>query len=190
MKMDRKWIVLAATPALLPVSACAKKPEPVVTPPPETTEKAPTTDVAPDTTPAGPVDAVEQAPPKSIQELQVEYEREGLIGDVFYDFDKYDLRSEARERLEKNAMFMNGADGRDLTFTIEGHCDERGTNEYNIALGQGRATSALDFLVSLGVDGSRLRTISYGEERPFCTESTEACWQKNRRARFVISGRS
>ncbi len=191
MKMDRKWIVPVAIVAVLLVSACSKKPDPVVTPPPvQTTEQAPTTDVAPDTTPAGPVDTVEQAPPKSIQELQKEYEREGLIGDVFYDFDKYDLRSEARERLEKNAMFMNGADGRDLTFTIEGHCDERGTNEYNIALGQGRATSALDFLVSLGVDGSRLRTISYGEERPFCTESTEACWQKNRRARFVISGRS
>lgn len=188
MKMDRKWIVLAALSALLLVSACAKKPDPVVTPPPQTTERAPTTDVAPDTTPAGPVDAREESPPPSIQELQAEAERAGLLGDVFYDFDKYDLRPEARERLAKNADYMKRNPG--LKFTIEGHCDERGTNEYNIALGQSRSTSALDYLVSLGVAASRFKTISYGEERPFCTESNEACWQKNRRARFVISGRS
>ena len=186
MKMDRKWIVLAALSALLLVSACAKKPEPVVTPPPQTTERAPTTDVAPDTTPAGPVDAQEQAPPPSIQELQAEAERSGLLGDVFYQFDKYDLRSDARDRLQKNAEYMK--QNPSLRFNIEGHCDERGTNEYNIALGQSRSTSALDYLVSLGVAANRFKTISYGEERPFCTESTEACWQKNRRARFVISG--
>jgi len=189
MNTDRKWIVLAALSALLVVSACTKKKTaPTVTPPPQTTERAPMTDVMPDTAPAGPVDAQEQAPPPSIQELQAEAERAGLLGDVFYDFDKYELRSEARERLAKNAEYMKKNPG--LRFTIEGHCDERGTNEYNIALGQSRSTSALDYLVSLGVSGSRFKTISYGEERPFCTESTEACWQKNRRARFVISGLS
>ena len=188
MRMDRKWIVPAALSALLLVSACGGKKDPVITPPPQTTERAPTTDVAPDTTPAGPVDAQEQAPPQSIQELQAEAERSGLLGDVFYDFDKYDLRAEARDRLAKNADFMKR--NPELRFTIEGHCDERGTNEYNIALGQSRSTSALDYLVSLGVSGSRFKTISYGEERPFCTESTEVCWQKNRRARFVISSRS
>ncbi len=186
--MDRKWIVLAALSALLIVSACSTKPEPRVTPPPRTTERAPTTDVAPDTTPAGPVDIQEKAPSQSIQELQTDAERSGLLGDVFYDFDKYDLRAEARDRLQKNADYMNR--NPDLRFTIEGHCDERGTNEYNIALGQSRSTSALDYLVSLGVSSSRFKTISYGEERPFCTESNGACWQKNRRARFVISGRS
>ncbi|MEM7351407.1 MAG: OmpA family protein [Acidobacteriota bacterium] len=188
--MDRKWTVLAILLALLIVSACSKKPEPVVTPPPpEVTEKAPTTDVAPDTTPAGPVDVEEKKPPMSIQEMQSEAERLGLLGDVFYDFDKFDLRAEARERLQKNAQYMNSADGQGLKFTIEGHCDERGTNEYNIALGQNRGTTALDYLISLGVDRSRFKTISYGEERPFCNESNEACWQKNRRARFVITGR-
>ena len=75
-----------------------------------------------------------------------------------------------------------------LTVTVEGHCDERGTVEYNLALGERRAQSTYDYLVSLGVAASRFKTISYGEERPFCTESNEACWQKNRRARFVISG--
>jgi peptidoglycan-associated lipoprotein len=77
----------------------------------------------------------------------------------------------------------------DILFTIEGHCDERGTNEYNIALGQRRASAAKDYIVSLGVEDSRLRTISYGEERPFCTESNEGCWQQNRRAHFVATGR-
>ena len=74
-------------------------------------------------------------------------------------------------------------------FTIEGHCDERGTNEYNLALGQRRASGAKDYLVSLGVDGGKLVTISYGEERPFCTDSSEECWAKNRRAHFVATGR-
>ncbi len=188
MKMDRKWIVLAALSALLLVSACAGNTEPAVTPPPQTTERAPTTDVAPDTTPAGPLDMQEQAPSRSIQEMQAEAERSGLLGDVFYDFNKYDLSSGARDRLQKNADYMQRNPA--LRFTVEGHCDERGTNEYNIALGQSRSTSALDYLVSLGVSASRFKTISYGEERPFCTESNEACWQKNRRARFVISGRS
>ena len=70
--------------------------------------------------------------------------------------------------------------------TIEGHCDERGTNEYNLALGERRANAAQSYLVSLGVGQARLRTLSYGEERPVCTESTEGCWQRNRRAHFVI----
>ncbi len=187
MKMDRKWIVLAAMMALLLVSACSKKPEPVVTPPPPVvTEKAPMTDVKPDTTPAGPVDVEEKKPPMSLQDMQREAEGQGLLGDVFYDFDKSDLRAQARERLAKNAEYMKGHPS--LRFTIEGHCDERGTNEYNIALGQNRGSTALDYLTSLGVDRGRFKTISYGEERPFCTESNEACWQKNRRARFVITG--
>ncbi|RMH22078.1 MAG: peptidoglycan-associated lipoprotein Pal [Acidobacteria bacterium] len=127
--------------------------------------------------------------PKDLSELQDEFERQGLIGDVFFDFDKYELRADARDRLAKNAEFFNSEEGRKYTYTIEGHCDERGTNEYNIALGQRRASSALDYLTSLGVDRERFKTISYGEERPVCTESTEACWQRNRRAHFVLSGR-
>lgn len=113
---------------------------------------------------------------------------EGLLGDVFFDFDKYDLKSDARERLAQNARFL--LDNPEFVVTIEGHCDERGTNEYNLALGERRANSAKDYLESLGVDSSRLRTVSYGEERPFCTQSNEACWAQNRRAHFVLTGRS
>jgi peptidoglycan-associated lipoprotein len=72
---------------------------------------------------------------------------------------------------------------------IEGHCDERGTAAYNLALGDRRANAAKEYLVSLGIDASRLRTVSYGKERPFCTESTESCWQKNRRAHLVITAK-
>ena len=113
---------------------------------------------------------------------------QGLIGDVFFDFDQYDLRSDARERLAKNAQWL--AAHPEFTVTLEGHCDERGTNEYNLALGDRRAAAARDYLQSLGVTANRMRTISYGEERPFCTQSEENCWSQNRRAHFVITGRS
>lgn len=113
---------------------------------------------------------------------------QGLLGDIYFDFDKYDLRMDARERLRKNADFMK--EYSQFTYGLEGHCDERGTNEYNLALGERRANAAKDYLVSLGVDPSRLRTISYGEERPFCTTSNEECWQKNRRGHFVMTGRT
>ena len=191
MRMDRKWIVLATLlTVLLVISGCSKK-EPEVTPPPAEMEvEPPPTDVPENTTPAPVVDQTEPKPPESIQEMQARLESSGLLGDVFYDFDKYDLRSEARERLAKNAEFMNSGEGRGLSFTVEGHCDERGTNEYNLALGQNRGTTAVDYLASLGVDRNRFRVVSYGEERPFCTESSEGCWQKNRRARFVITGQN
>ena len=114
--------------------------------------------------------------------------KSGLLGDVYFDFDKYDLTADARERLEKNAEFMKEYSS--FVFGLEGHCDERGTNEYNLALGERRAAAAKSYLESLGVDGSRIRTISYGEERPSCMEHEEACWGKNRRGAFMITGRS
>jgi len=187
MKMDRKWIVLAALAVTVLLAAgCSSAPEPVP-PPPPVVETPPPIEVPEEPAPAPVADVKEEPPPESIQDMQTRLEGEGLIGDVFYDFDKYDLRDAARERLAKNAEFMNGP-GSKLSFTIEGHCDERGTNEYNLALGQSRTSTALDYLVSLGVDSGRFKTISYGEERPFCTESNEECWQRNRRARFAISG--
>lgn len=187
--MDRKWIVLAALAATVLLAAgCSSGPEPVA-PPPPVVETPPPIEVPEEPTPAPMADVKEEPPPESIQDLQARLESEGLIGDVFYDFDKYDLRDDAKKRLAKNAEFLNSGDGNVLSFTIEGHCDERGTNEYNLALGQNRTSAALDYLLSLGVDRSRFKTISYGEERPFCTESSEECWQRNRRARFALSGR-
>jgi peptidoglycan-associated lipoprotein len=110
----------------------------------------------------------------------------GLLGEVYFDYDRYELRPEARDRLTRNAEFLRTYP--DVLITIEGHCDERGTNEYNIALGDRRAFSAVRFLEQLGIDRARLRTVSYGEERPQCRESGENCWSRNRRAAFMISG--
>lgn len=186
--MDRKWIVLAALMALTLVIGCKSAPPAPPAPPPPVVEAPPATEVESTARPAEVIDEVEPEPPKSIQELQAEANSLGLLGDVYFDFDKYELRADARERLAKNADYMKSEQGSNLTFTVEGHCDERGTNEYNIALGQNRGTTAVDYLISLGIAASRFKTISYGEEKPFCTESHEACWQHNRRARFVING--
>jgi len=107
------------------------------------------------------------------------------VQDIFFDFDSAALRTDARNTLRANADWMkNNPSAR---VEVEGHCDERGTNEYNLALGAKRAQSARDYLVSLGIAANRLSTISFGEEVPVCTEKTESCWQKNRRARFVIA---
>lgn len=111
----------------------------------------------------------------------------GMLGDVYYAYDSSDLSEEARQRLAANARFFN--EHPVFEALIEGHCDEQGTPEYNLALGERRANSARSYLTSLGVDGSRLRTITYGEERPVCTESSESCWSQNRRAHFLVTGR-
>ena len=104
--------------------------------------------------------------------------------DIYFDFDSIQLSPQAQEILTKKGKWLR--DNPAATVTIEGHCDNRGTNEYNLALGEGRAQSAKTFLMDLGVDVSKLRTISYGEERPLDPQQTESAWAKNRRAHFVI----
>lgn len=104
--------------------------------------------------------------------------------DIYFDFDRYDLSADARTTLRANAEWLKANPA--ARVEIEGHCDDRGTNEYNLALGAKRAQSAREYLATLGVAGERLSTISYGEEIPMCTEQTESCWRQNRRARFVI----
>jgi len=106
------------------------------------------------------------------------------LKDVFFDYDRYDLRGDAREVLRANADWLKKNPSAKIE--IEGHCDERGTSEYNLALGAKRAQSAKDYLATLGIAGDRLSTISYGEEIPVCKQLTEDCWRQNRRARFVI----
>ena len=109
------------------------------------------------------------------------------VQDAFFDYDKSDIREDARAALTRSSdalktIFRDFPGG---TVVIEGHCDERGSAEYNLGLGDRRASAARDFLVQLGVSADRLKTISYGKERPQCTESNEDCWQKNRRAHFA-----
>lgn len=108
------------------------------------------------------------------------------VGDtVFFDFDSHAIRADAQATLQKQAAWL--AKYPQVRLSIEGHCDERGTREYNLALGDRRAYAVKEYLVSLGVDGSRLQSKSYGKERPVCAESDESCWQQNRRGYSVIS---
>lgn len=110
---------------------------------------------------------------------------EGPLKSIYFDFDRYDLRSDVRETLKTNADWLKENPGTRLE--IEGHCDERGTTEYNLALGAKRAQSAKDYLVTLGISGERISTVSYGKEVPVCRDKSEGCWQKNRRDRFVVT---
>ena len=106
------------------------------------------------------------------------------LQDVFFDFDKYDIRPGDAKTLDSNASWLKSNPTH--LVLIEGHCDERGTNEYNLALGERRAKSTMNYLVSQGVQANRITIISYGEERPQCTEHNEACWSKNRRSHFLV----
>jgi peptidoglycan-associated lipoprotein len=107
------------------------------------------------------------------------------VYDAFFDFNKSDIRPDARDALAKTAEFLRSYP--QIRVTIEGHCDERGSTEYNLGLGERRAQAAKNFLISLGVTADRMETISFGKERPFCLEHNEECWQKNRRAHFVLA---
>ena len=107
------------------------------------------------------------------------------VKDAFYDLDKSDLREDARAALTKDAEFLRSYP--QVKVSIEGHCDERGSTEYNLGLGQRRAEAAKNYLISLGIAADRMETTSWGKERPFCTEHDESCWQQNRRAHFVLA---
>jgi peptidoglycan-associated lipoprotein len=125
------------------------------------------------------------APPPPPPPPQVDYDkifREG-VRDAFFDFNKADIRADARDALSKTADLLKNYP--QFKVTIEGHCDERGSTEYNLALGDRRAAAVKQYLVSLGISADRLSTVSYGKEKPFCTESNETCWQQNRRGHFV-----
>jgi peptidoglycan-associated lipoprotein len=125
-------------------------------------------------------------PPPPPPPPKVEVSEEDLftqnVKDAYFDFDKSDIRPDAQQTLNSDSDFFKPH--ADIKFTIEGHCDERGSEEYNLGLGDRRATSAKSFLVNLGVSTDRINTISYGKDRPVCTDHDEVCWQKNRRAHF------
>lgn len=107
------------------------------------------------------------------------------VKDLYFDYDKYDVKSDEQAILKADAAFL--AAHPNYKLTISGHCDERGSEEYNLALGSNRADSVRDQLVSLGVSADRIKTISYGKEKPFCTDDNDQCWQQNRRAHFAMN---
>ncbi|HHQ48895.1 MAG TPA: peptidoglycan-associated lipoprotein Pal [Acidobacteria bacterium] len=149
---------------------------PTPTPEPEETVTKPVNEPVPSV-------EVKEELPQDIKELN----RRGYLKDVFFDTDSYELKPEAKTKLAENASWLQKHPT--IKILIEGHCDERNTREYNLALGERRANAVRDYLIFLGVPADRIATISYGEERPFALGHNEAAWRLNRRAHFVITAR-
>jgi peptidoglycan-associated lipoprotein len=168
MYLRKFWIYSLAAVFAFAALSCAKR---------KTVELPPEEPVVVETTP-------KPEPKPQPKEPEVKPEMMPAVEDVFFDFDKYSLTDQSKRDLEKNARQLK--DSPSYNITIEGHCDERGTNAYNMALGERRAKAAKDYLVLLGVEGNRFTTISYGEERPFDNGRGEKAWAKNRRAHFVV----
>lgn len=184
MRMDRSLKAAAVLGAIVALAAGCKKKPPTTTP-----EAAP----PPSAVEAPPAPGPATAPPAASREEGVMTEdlqtlnSKGYLKDAYYDFDKADLRDDARTALASDAQWLKQYGS--IRVLVEGHCDERGTEEYNLSLGQKRASAVKDYLVSLGIEGSRINTVSYGKARPFCTDHDENCWQQNRRGHFVITGK-
>lgn len=173
------------------VGACHKKTPPVLRPAPP-----PPPTAAPGTRPPSPPEPVAEptvVPPEPVPEDKIagasldDLNRNSPLQPVFFDLDSSDINSAGQAALEGNAGVLKKYPT--WTVTIEGHCDERGTAEYNLALGERRAIAARTYLVSLGISADRIRTVSYGKEFPFDPGHDEAAWAKNRRAHFVITAK-
>jgi peptidoglycan-associated lipoprotein len=199
MNSYRKSLALIALlVALVALPGCRSKTskKPTTIPPP-VTDTAPDVTMTPPSnndTPVEPRDFVQDRPAVNEEELPTDLEslnrmaqERGLIRDAFFDYDATTLSTDAQDALTTSAAWLKSHPMYNLL--VEGHCDDRGTSQYNLALGDRRANTAKDYLVTLGVDSSRVRTVSYGEERPFETGSNEAAYAKNRRAHLVITGR-
>lgn len=184
--LTRTALASIAAGLLLGLSACGPKKPATTTaaqPTPAPISSSPSdTRVSPPT--AAPSRDVTSSP---IEGSIAEMNSKGYLKDALFDYDKADLRDDARGTLAANADWLKKYPT--VQILIEGHCDERGTAAYNLALGDRRANAARDYLASLGVDAIRMKTVSYGKERPACSDSSEGCWQRNRRAAFVITAK-
>lgn len=172
----------------LSVAACGKK-APKVTPPPPPAPAAP---AAPPAPPAPPPPAQPPAAPRALSEDELfarasAAEIEKNFKDVYFDLDASSIKDDARASLQANATYMKR--WASIRVNVEGHCDERGTAEYNLGLGDRRGNAVKDYLVSLGVPASSINVVSKGKESPFCTDHNEACWQQNRRGHFVVTAK-
>lgn len=183
-------IALVSAVAIAAAGCHKKAPAAVPSPPPAPPPAAPVTPPPP---PPPPAPAPSPTPPplteedifarKSLDQLNAEHP----LDDVFFDLDQAAIRNDARPALQKDADWMKRWTSTQIT--LEGHCDSRGSSEYNLGLGSRRATSVKDYLVSLGVPAGRITIVSKGKESPFCGDENESCWQQNRRGHFVISGK-
>jgi peptidoglycan-associated lipoprotein len=171
-------------------ASCAKS-APEAPPPPPPPPAAP---AAPPAPPAPPPPAPPPAAPRALTEEEIfagksldQLNSERPLGDAYFDLDESTIRDDARGPLQKNAEWMKRWTS--TRVTVEGHADERGSAEYNLALGERRAAAVRDYLVSLGIGADRISIVTKGKESPFCTESNEGCWQQNRRGHFLITAK-
>ena len=179
----RLSVLAVAIVAALSFAACGGNPPPDPPPPPPAPTPpppAPTPEPTPEPAPESDYDRFRRM---SVEEV----DRQGLFGEIYFAYDRSDIREGDRATLQQNAENLKKFDF--LVVTVEGHCDERGTVEYNLALGERRAQATSDYLVSLGVPADRLKTISYGKEVPVCREANESCWSRNRRGHFSVTGK-
>jgi peptidoglycan-associated lipoprotein len=194
VSLRKAGLVLVVVPILL-AAGCAKRPAMTQAAAPPPTGAAVTTPApAVPPTPLAPPPGVAPAPPPVVaatpppapappRPAPSEFAAVPQLRDVFFDFDRYEIKPEAARTLDANIDWLKSNPSAPVL--IEGHCDERGTNAYNLALGERRARAARDYLVTHGVAAARIVLISYGEERPTCTARDEACWARNRRAHFL-----
>jgi peptidoglycan-associated lipoprotein len=197
IRSGRPVLLVVAVLAVIALGACGKKvppvARPVAPPPPPATTAAPPAAPAKPPAPPQPVKETPIKPPAPIKEDTMssrtleDLNRESPLKDLFYDYDSSELPAEGQKALDGDAEILKKYPT--WVVTIEGHCDERGTAEYNLALGERRAVAARTYLVSLGIPAERLKTVSYGKEFPFDAGHDEAAWAKNRRAHFVITSK-
>jgi len=194
----QRQTLLAIAAALILTGACAKKKVAAVTPP-APAPVAPTTPAARPQTPQATAEA-RPAPrstpaPSRFPDAATRARIDTLLGrisDAYFDYDKYSLRPDAMKALQADSSELRDIlkDFPDYKLTIEGHADERGSAEYNLGLGDRRATAAKEYLVGIGIPANQLDVLSYGKEHPVCTDSNEACWQKNRRIHIVAQAKT
>ena len=191
MKRVRAVVSVAIVCAALAVAGCHKKvPQVAPAPPPPPPPAAP----APPPPPSPPPPPTRAPAPAPLTEEEI-FARKSLaqlnserpLDDVFFDLDKSEIRADARSPLQKDADWMKRWTSTQVS--IEGHCDSRGSSEYNLALGSRRGNAVKDYLVNLGVPATRLTVVSKGKEQPFCSDENESCWQQNRRGHFVITAK-
>jgi len=191
MRRGLRVFAAVALATTLGVSACAKKqPQPPPPPPSVPAAAAPTTPTAPPPPPTAP----RETPPPALSEDEIfakktieQLNSEKPLSDVLFDLDSAQVRDDARPLLQKNADWMKR--WASTKIMIEGHADSRGSAEYNLALGERRATAVRAYLVNLGLAADRVQVVSKGKESPTCSDENEACWQQNRRGHFVITAK-
>jgi peptidoglycan-associated lipoprotein len=193
MKAARTIAMLVAVAALLTASACGKKTPPVARPLPPPPTTTPTTAPPRPPAPPEPVREPSVVPPEPVREDAIssasldDLNKNSPLKPVYFELDSSDLSAANQKTLDDNATLLKRYTS--WAVTVEGHCDERGTAEYNLALGERRAIAARAYLVSLGIAADRLRTVSYGKEFPFDPGHDESAFAKNRRAHFVITAK-